>query len=120
MAYTKKTLEELNVIDDFLMNSLASDKEVGEEFCRVVLSTLLQRKIGKVNVTIQKVIPPADPNLKGIRLDVKVEEPLAWDQDGGEKAEAMKSRRCFVILRTAVRKMQLMPLRRKYIGLQRK
>ena len=85
MAYTKKTLEELNVIDDFLMNSLASDKEVGEEFCRVVLSTLLQRKIGKVNVTIQKVIPPADPNLKGIRLDVKVEEPLAWEQDGEEK-----------------------------------
>ena len=32
MAYTKKPLEDLNVIDDFLMNRLASDQEVGEEF----------------------------------------------------------------------------------------
>ena len=76
MAYTKKPLEDLNVIDDFLMNRLASDQEVGEEFCRVVLSTLLQRKIGKVHVTVQKMMPPAYPDLKGIRLDVKVEEFL--------------------------------------------
>lgn len=82
MAYTKKALEDLNVMDDFLMNRLASDVEVGEEFCRVMLSTLLQRKIGKVNVTVQKVMPPADPNLKGIRMDVKVEEFLEQEQTG--------------------------------------
>lgn len=87
MAYTKKTLEDLNVIDDFLMNRLASDKEVGERFCRVVLSTLLQRKIGKVNVSVQKVLPPADPNLKGIRLDVKVEEPFVNMPDDGNGNE---------------------------------
>lgn len=40
----------------------------------LTLSTLLQRKIGRVNVAVQKVIPPADTGLKGIRLDVKVEE----------------------------------------------
>ena len=73
MAYTKKPLEDLNVIDDFLMNRLASDQEVGEEFCRVVLSTLLQRKIGKVHVTVQKMMPPAYPDLKRIRLVLKVE-----------------------------------------------
>ena len=85
MAYTKKPLEDLNVIDDFLMNRLASDKEVGETFCRVVLSTLLQREIGKVNVTVQKVLPPACPDLKGIRLDVKVEEPVERVHDDGTK-----------------------------------
>ncbi len=91
MAYTKKKLEELDVIDDFLMNSLASDKEVGEEFCRVILSTLLQRNIGKVNVTVQKVMPPADPTLKGIRLDVKVEESFEGEQREGEgESAAMK------------------------------
>lgn len=88
MAYTKKPLEDLNVIDDFLMNRLASDKEVGETFCRVVLSTLLQREIGKVNVTVQKVLPPACPDLKGIRLDVKVEEPVERVHDDGIKDKA--------------------------------
>ncbi len=89
MAYTKKKLKELNVIDDFLMNRLASDKEVGEEFCRVILSTLLQRKIGKVKVTVQKVLPPGDPTLKGVRLDVKVEEPLVREEDGIGEGTAM-------------------------------
>ncbi|MCM1135729.1 MAG: hypothetical protein NC400_09160 [Clostridium sp.] len=82
MSYTKKKLEELNVIDDFLMNRLASDSAIGEEFCRILLSTLLQRKIGKVNVTVQKVISPLAPDRKGIRLDVKVEEPAEPWADG--------------------------------------
>lgn len=86
MSYTKRKLEELNVIDDFLMNSLASDSTVGEEFCQVLLSTLLQREIGKVNVTVQKVIPPTLPDLKGIRLDVKVEERIVSDKTGEEMA----------------------------------
>lgn len=74
MSYTKRKLEELNVIDDFLMNSLAADAAVGEAFCKVLLSTLLQREIGKVQVTAQRVTPPMAPDLKGIRLDVRVEE----------------------------------------------
>lgn len=74
MGYTKRKLEELNVMDDFLMNRLASDGEVGEDFCRVLLSTLLGRRIGRVKVTVQKVVPPLSPDAKGIRLDVKVEE----------------------------------------------
>ena len=82
MAYTTKKLEDLNVIDDFLMNCLASDSTVGEDFCRVLLSTLLQCEIGKVNVTVQKVVPPKDPWLKGIRLDVKVEEPVISKEAG--------------------------------------
>lgn len=45
-TYRKRALEEPNVIDDFLMNAAASDPEGGEEFCRLLLSTLLERKIG--------------------------------------------------------------------------
>ena len=41
----KRKLEELNVIDDFLMNAAASDAEGGEEFCRRILSTLLRKKL---------------------------------------------------------------------------
>ena len=90
MSSTKKKLEELNVIDDFLMNRLASDASIGEEFCRLLLSTLLQRKIGKVAVTVQKVIPPFSPERKGIRMDVRVEEaaesmPLRRTSKSGRK-----------------------------------
>lgn len=61
MSYTKKTLEELDVLDDFLMNAVADDGEVGEAFCRCILSVLLQRKIGKVKITAQYALSAAVP-----------------------------------------------------------
>ncbi|MCM1134579.1 MAG: hypothetical protein NC400_03295 [Clostridium sp.] len=82
MSYTKRKLEELNVMDDFLMNRLASDRMVGEEFCRVLLSTLLQKEIGRVSVTVQKVIPAFAPDRKGIRLDVRVDEFTEQQESG--------------------------------------
>ena len=42
MGKTKKTLEEMDVMDDFLVNAAALDQELGEEFCRLILETLLQ------------------------------------------------------------------------------
>ena len=73
----KRSLEDLNVIDDFLMNAAASDREGGEEFCRLILSTLLNRDIGKVRVNPQKFIPASTPNQRGIRMDVEVIETTA-------------------------------------------
>lgn len=74
MGYTKKPLEDMDVMDDFLMSQLASDEEVGKEFCRRLLSTLLQRKIGRLNIRTQRMLPAATPELRGIRMDVEVEE----------------------------------------------
>ncbi len=74
MSYTGKSFEELNVIDDFLITAVAADREVGEEFCRTVLSVLLQRKIGRIHVTAQRIIPASAPMLRGIRMDVEIEE----------------------------------------------
>lgn len=74
MSYTNKKFEELNVIDDFLMNAVATDETVGVPFCRAVLSVLLQRKIGKIRVMPQRTIPALTPKMRGIRLDVEVEE----------------------------------------------
>lgn len=34
MAYTKRNLKELNIMDDFLVSAVATDEEVGEAFCR--------------------------------------------------------------------------------------
>lgn len=74
MSYTNKTLEELNVLDDFLMNAIVSTPEVGEVFCKTVLSVLLQRKIGKVRVLSQRMLPPVTPDHRGIRMDVEIQE----------------------------------------------
>lgn len=74
MGYTKKPLEDMDVMDDFLMSQLASDEEFGKEFCRRLLSILLQRKIGRLNIRTQRMLPAATPELRGIRMDVEVEE----------------------------------------------
>ncbi|MBR1692989.1 MAG: hypothetical protein IJ711_09495 [Lachnospiraceae bacterium] len=74
MNYISKSLDELNVLDDFLMNTLASDPEVGVPFCRILLSVLLQREIDKIRIIAQRTIPALTPKMRGIRMDVEIEE----------------------------------------------
>ena len=74
MSYTNKTLEELNVLDDFLMNAIVATPVLGEAFCRNVLTVLLQKKIKKIHVKSQRIVPPYTPKLRGIRMDVEVLE----------------------------------------------
>lgn len=76
MSYTSKPLEELSIMDDFLMNAVAADAEVGIPFCQKVLSVLLQREIGTVRIVAQRTIPALTPNLRGIRMDVEVAESM--------------------------------------------
>ena len=82
MSYTKRKLEELNVLDDFLLSVLAADEEEGEEFCRELLSILLQREIGQVKVITQKTIMALTPEHRGIRLDVEVNEEKSAEVNG--------------------------------------
>ena len=74
MSYTTKPFEELDLMDDFLMHAIANDEDVNEDFFRVLLSALLQKKIGKIKISAQRVIPSASPTLRGIRMDVEVIE----------------------------------------------
>lgn len=74
MSYTKKAFEELDVMDDFLMNAVAADAEIGEDFCRNLLAGLLQRNIGKIRIVAQCTIPAVTPEHRGIRMDVEIEE----------------------------------------------
>lgn len=83
MSYTKRPLEDLNVMDDFLINALACNPEIGVPFCRTLLSVLLQRPIGKITITAQKVIPAAAPDKRGIRMDVVIEEFAEADTISG-------------------------------------
>lgn len=65
MGKTQKTLEEMDVMDDFLVNAAALDQELGEEFCRLILETLLQRQIGKIHITAQKTLRESFPRNGG-------------------------------------------------------
>ena len=70
----KKKLEDMNLIDNFLMNAVTTDQEVGEACCRCMLSVLLQRRIGHVRVISQRFNPGTLPGQCGICMDVEVTE----------------------------------------------
>lgn len=69
----KRTLEELNVIDDFLFHSMMTRNEKGEEFCRILLKTILNKEFKNVKVSVQKSTPGIDTDKHGIRLDAYIE-----------------------------------------------
>ncbi len=77
-----KPFEDLDVIDDFLMNALASDEEVGEPFCRTLIRGLLQRELEIVRISVQRVIGAKTPGQRGIRMDVEI---LEAQSEGGIK-----------------------------------
>lgn len=71
---TFRKLEDLNLIDNFLFQEMLSQKEDGEEFARILLSTILGKTIRKVKITPQKNILGIDTNKHGIRLDAYIED----------------------------------------------
>lgn len=78
-----KPLEKLDLLDDFMINAVVTDPEVGEAFCRKVLSVLLQKEVGRLHIAAQRVIPAPAPGLRGIRMDVEIEETEESAEDTG-------------------------------------
>lgn len=81
MTQNKKTknkhefrkLEDLNLIDNFLFQQTLSNED-GEEFARILLSTILGKPIRKVRITPQKSLLGTDTDKHGIRLDAYIED----------------------------------------------
>ena len=75
----KKSLQELNLIDNFLFNELTmqEDKEQAENFVRYILETLLQRKFKAVKIQAQKIIQGVGTDGHGIQLDAYIETDRA-------------------------------------------
>ena len=71
---TFRKLEDLNVIDNFLFQSLLSQEQDGEEFARILLSTILEKNIRNVKIVPQKNILGLDTTKHGIRLDAYIED----------------------------------------------
>ena len=70
---TFRKLEDLNLIDNFLFQQVLIHED-GEEFARILLSTILDKPIRKVKITPQKNVLGVDTNKHGICLDVYIED----------------------------------------------
>ena len=70
----RKKWSELDLMDNELMDIVASDPNVGVPFCRRMLSVLLDREIGEIRVHAQRYFPGSTSDKRGVRLDVEVEE----------------------------------------------
>ena len=69
-----RPLEELDLMDDFLFQELLMQENDGEEFCRILLSTILGKQIRNVRIIPQKNILGIDTNRHGIRMDAYIED----------------------------------------------
>ncbi len=70
----KTTLEQLNLLDNFLFGATLEYEEYGKEVSGIILKTILGRELKIKEVVSEKVIFPAKPGLHGVRLDAFVEE----------------------------------------------
>ena len=75
----RKRWDELDLMDNELMNIVASDPNVGVPFCKRVLSVLLEKEIENIRVNVQRYIPGVDSGRRGVCLDVEVEEEQILD-----------------------------------------
>lgn len=69
-----RPLTELNLIDNFLFHKMIDDKETGEEFCRILLRTILNKEIRHIKITPQKELYGLDTDMHGIRMDAYLED----------------------------------------------
>ena len=74
MERRRKTLEELNLLDDFLFNAMLTYPDTGEAFIRKLLETLFDRKFPHLKIHPQKTFIGWNTGLRGARLDVYIEE----------------------------------------------
>ena len=72
----RKTLEEMNLLDDFLFGVVLSYPDIGERFVRILLKTIFGREFKHLSVTAQKVLYGVDTSLHGARLDVYIEPEI--------------------------------------------
>ena len=68
-----RKLEDLNLIDDFLFQQMLAQEKDGEEFVRILLSTILDKPIRNVKIISQKNILGSDTDKHGIRLDAYIQ-----------------------------------------------
>ena len=79
-----KSFEQLNVIDNFMFNELSNqtDAEKAKQFLRILLETILRKKVWDIHIFHQYVEQGRAPEQHGIQMDTYVE---AFVGDDGQK-----------------------------------
>ena len=72
----KRTLQELNLLDDFLFGSVVSYPNIGEIFVRELLNTILGKTFESLTIIPQKTYYGSDTEMHGARLDVYLEASI--------------------------------------------
>lgn len=70
----KRTIEQLNLMEDFLFQEVLNSQEAGSKVAQLILSVILQRPIGEVVVQTQKIRTPGTTSGHAIRMDAYIEE----------------------------------------------
>jgi len=80
MSNLKKSIAELNLIEDFLFTEASVDKKTSELLMRLIIERAARVKVGRLIIEPQKIINGVDTDCHGIRLDVSVRE--VTEEDG--------------------------------------
>ena len=70
----RKTIEQLNLLDNFLFGKMMSHPKIGKRFSRILVKILLGKDFKNLKVVPQKVYYGADTFFHGARLDVYIEQ----------------------------------------------
>ena len=70
----KKTIEQLNLLDNFLFGKMMCHPKIGKQFSRILVKIILGKDYTNLKVVPQKVYYGADTFLHGARLDVYIEK----------------------------------------------
>lgn len=74
MTKTRKTIQELSLIDDFLFSEAMLNKTTAELVTRLILERALGINAGHLIIEPQKTINSIDTDRHGIRMDVSITE----------------------------------------------
>jgi hypothetical protein len=77
----RRKLEELNLVDNFLIGEMTTHPLVGEPFVRALLKIIFRREFGEIEIAAQKIYYGNDTDKHGVQLDIFVEE---IDEDAGK------------------------------------
>lgn len=83
LGSVQKKFEDLNVIDNFLFNELEmqEDTERAKEFVRILLETILQKKVTKIRLFSQFAEQGRNPGQHGVQMDSYVEACVGEGED---------------------------------------
>ena len=75
LSNVMKKFEDLNVLDNFMFNELEtqSDREKSREFVRILLETILGKKVTNIQIFSQLSEQGRTPSMHGIQMDSYVE-----------------------------------------------